>query len=172
MDYLEQYIIRLDGLEDGSYAFDFTVNDKFFSLFPDSQISHGKITIKTIFVKSGNLMNLVVDLNGKVELQCDRCLDLYLAPVKYKEEIKVRFGEEDLESEDIILKEGEYQIRLAPYFMQFILVSLPMRRVHPVDKFGVSKCDPEMLKKIRDLSVIDNSENIDPRWGKLKDLTN
>jgi uncharacterized protein len=53
---------------------------------------------------------------------------------------------------------------------EFIMLALPIKRVHPADKKGKSTCDPVMLKKLEEL-IIEEKEN-DPRWDELKKLMN
>ena len=43
--------------------------------------------------------------------------------------------------------------------------------MHPSDKKGIPLCNPEMLKKIKELEInAPADEDVDPRWDELKKL--
>ncbi len=60
---------------------------------------------------------------------------------------------------------------MAQYFYEYILLALPIQRIHPNDSRGNSTCDPEMLSKLKEHTVIEEDSN-DPRWDELKKLMN
>ena len=88
----------------------------------------------------------------------------------------VSFGEEfNNENEELlILPHGEFEMDIAQYIYEMIVLSVPLRRVHPGVKDGSLKT--EALTKLNELTVkeekeeIKEKENIDPRWDKLKQL--
>jgi uncharacterized metal-binding protein YceD (DUF177 family) len=88
----------------------------------------------------------------------------------------VRFGEEynNDNEELLILPHGEFEVDIAQYIYEMIVLSVPLRRVHPGVKDGSLKT--EALTKLNELIVKEEKkenkqeENIDPRWDKLKQL--
>jgi uncharacterized metal-binding protein YceD (DUF177 family) len=88
----------------------------------------------------------------------------------------VRFGEtfNNDNEELLILPHGEFEIDVAQYIYEMIVLSVPLRRVHPGVKDGSLKT--EALTKLNELTVKEQKEvnkkeeNIDPRWDKLKQL--
>jgi uncharacterized metal-binding protein YceD (DUF177 family) len=72
------------------------------------------------------------------------------------------------------LLHGEFEIDIAQYIYEMIVLSVPLRRVHPGIKDGSLKT--EALTKLNELTVKEQKkehkeeENIDPRWDKLKQL--
>ena len=85
----------------------------------------------------------------------------------------VKFGKaQDENDPDIIaVPADEPDLDMRQYFYEYILLSLPIRRVHPDDKDGNSTCDPEMLKKLKE-HIVRNESEPDPRWDDLKKLMN
>jgi uncharacterized protein len=65
----------------------------------------------------------------------------------------------------------EHELDMKQYFYEYILLALPIKRVHPDDKNGNSTCDPEMLKKLKEHIISEEVES-DPRWDELKKLIN
>jgi uncharacterized metal-binding protein YceD (DUF177 family) len=50
------------------------------------------------------------------------------------------------------------------------MLALPIRKIHPNDSDGKSKCNPAMLQKLNDLRA--EEPESDPRWDQLKKLMN
>jgi uncharacterized metal-binding protein YceD (DUF177 family) len=84
----------------------------------------------------------------------------------------VKFGQvsETISDEIIILSEGTYQINVAQYLYEMIILAVPQKRVHPGIEDGTLKS--EIVDKLRALEPREESLNgeKDPRWNKLKDL--
>ncbi len=118
-------------------------------------------------------MSLALDLEGTVELTCDRCLELYNQPVQKKAHIWIKFGENIQEDGDdvIWLNPEDYQINLAQIIYEYIILSIPLKHVHPSDHEGKSSCNPEMLKKLKEYTH-PHEEKSDGRWEQLKKLLN
>ena len=76
----------------------------------------------------------------------------------------------------LFLPFGEFEIDIAQYIYEMIVLSIPLRRVHPGVKDGSLKT--EALTKLNELTIKEakkrekeqEEENIDPRWDKLKQL--
>ena len=74
----------------------------------------------------------------------------------------------------LILPFGEFEIDIAQYIYEMIILSIPLKRIHPGIKDG--SLDTEALTKLKELTIKEQKkenkeeENIDPRWDKLKQL--
>ena len=70
---------------------------------------------------------------------------------------------------------GEFEVNIQQYIYELIVLSIPLKRVHPGVEDGTLESD--VLDKLEELSI-NNNENkndedeIDPRWDKLKNLLN
>lgn len=78
---------------------------------------------------------------------------------------------EDTDPDILSVPIDAYELDLQQQIYEFIMLALPIRRVHPVDKNGNSTCDPVMLKKLDEL-IVDEEKDTDPRWDELKKLMN
>ncbi len=110
-----------------------------------------------------------------VNVNCDLSNEPYDQKIKGSLQLVVKFGQEfNDENEDIlIIPHGEYEINIAQYIYELIVLSVPSKLIHPGVKDGTLKSD--ILEKLEELSPKDldekeNSEEIDPRWNKLKKL--
>lgn len=163
------------GLKEGKHLFDFELDDKFFALFEESEVKQGKIAARMELTKQSTLMILRFSAKGSVNLMCDRCLENYDQVFRNESVLYVKFGmeAEDLGDEIIVLPFDEFQINVAQYLYELVILGLPIKRVHPNDKQGNSTCNPEMLEALGNYLIEDEEADetpIDPRWNELKKL--
>ena len=117
-------------------------------------------------------MELHFDVKGTVELPCDVSMELFNYPIDADYDLIVKFGtpNSQIADEILILPEGSYQINVAQYFYEMVVLNLPLKRVHPGIEDGTLQS--EILDKLKALEPkethLKGSE--DPRWNKLKDL--
>jgi len=122
-------------------------------------------------------MELTFKASGSVNVNCDLTNEPYDQPIDGSLFLVIKFGEEfNDENEDLlILPHGEYEVNVQQYIYELIVLSIPLKRVHPGVEDGT--LDSEVLDKLEELSI-NNNENkndedeIDPRWDKLKNLLN
>jgi uncharacterized metal-binding protein YceD (DUF177 family) len=83
----------------------------------------------------------------------------------------VKFGDSfnDDHDEFIILPHGSYEVNVAQPIYEMIVLSLPIKRIHPGVIDGT--LDSILLKKLEELQPkAEQKIDDDPRWDKLKDL--
>jgi uncharacterized metal-binding protein YceD (DUF177 family) len=169
---LRQYAIPFKGLKEGKHDYHFVVDKTFFEQFESSEINRGIVDVHVELIKHTQFLELRFEINGKVTVFCDRCLDPFVTRISHQAMLYVRFGEETLEQSDdlIILAESENEVRLDQFMYEFIHLALPIQRLHPeID--GTSGCNPEMVDKLNAHHAGDpDRTTIDPRWEKLKEL--
>jgi uncharacterized metal-binding protein YceD (DUF177 family) len=182
---MKEYYIAFKGLKDGAHIFEYRLGDAFFGLFEQSLVKKGDLKATVTLKKSSRMLELHFSIEGEVGTICDRCLGHLNIPVNCQETIYVNFGDEyDEPSEElVVLPHEEHSINLAQFMYEFIVVSLPIRHVHPDNEDGTPGCDPEMLAQLGEYMVDENTpadageetedgERIDPRWEDLKKLKN
>ena len=174
MNYLSQYTIPFSGLKEGKHLFDFSADHRFFAGFEESEIEKGSVSIQIELEKRSTYLRLKFMLQGEVELICDRCLETYSQPIESTNLMLVKFSETETDDGDevIYIHPGAHQVDVAKLIYEFIVLSIPIRHVHPDDDEGKSQCDPEMLQKLDEYKVTDLPEvdPIDPRWNDLKKI--
>ena len=174
MNYLSQYTIPFSGLKEGEHLFDFSADDRFFAGFEESEITKGSVTIQIKLEKRSTYLRLNFVLKGEVELICDRCLENYLQPIKKSYPMLVKFSETETDDGDevIYIHPGSHQVEVAGLIYEFIVLSIPIRHVHPKGKKGETLCDPEMIHKLDEYKAPESDESspIDPRWNELKKI--
>jgi uncharacterized metal-binding protein YceD (DUF177 family) len=167
------YTIPLIGLKEGQHTFDFKIGEEFFELFEESEIKEGSLIALVELVKRSSHVEVLIRISGTVEISCDRCLEMFSHPIDCENNLLLKFGKslEDSDPDIISLAADEPELDLKQHLYEFIHLALPIKRVHPDDKNGKSSCDPVMLKKLEEL-IVEEKEEIDPRWDELKKLMN
>jgi uncharacterized metal-binding protein YceD (DUF177 family) len=174
MNYLSQYNIPFSGLKEGKHLFDFSADHRFFAGFEESEIEKGSVSIQVELEKRTTYLRLKFMLKGEVELICDRCLESYLQPIESINLMLVKFSETETDDGDevIYIHPGAHQVEVAKLIYEFIILSIPIRHVHPDGEDGKSLCDQEMLQKLDEYKATDVPEidPKDPRWNDLKKI--
>lgn len=176
MKKLNEYLIPFLGLKLGKHQFAFHINKTFFDYFEFDEFENADVKVNLVLEKKSTMMELHFKHKGTVYVPCDVTGEMFDLPVKGKLRVVVQFGEEfNNENEELlILPHGEHQVDVAQYIYEMIVLSVPLKRVHPGIKDGTLKSD--VLDKLNELRVtkvkekVEQEKEIDPRWDKLKQL--
>lgn len=177
MKQLNEFLIPFVGLKLGKHQFEYQINKAFFDSFDYDDFESSDIKVNVVLDKKNTLLELNLKHKGTVHVPCDLTSEMFDLPIKGKVKLIVQFGEayNDDNDELLILPHGEHQIDISQIIYEMIVLSIPLRRVHPGIKDGT--LDSEALKKLNELRVEEEKvekskadEDIDPRWDKLKQL--
>ena len=175
MKKLNEYLIPFIGLKLGKHQFEYQVDNTFFANFDYDEFESSNIKVNVVLEKKSTLMELDFKHKGTIHVSCDLTNEMFDLPIKGKINLIVNFGEEfnDDNEELLILPHGEHQIDISQYLYEMIVLSVPLKRVHPGIKDGSLKTP--VLDKLKELSGNEKKEviqeaNTDPRWDKLKKL--
>ena len=172
---LKAFDIQFVGLKVGEHVYKFEIDYKFFEYFQYNDFNNVGVSVDINLVKKSSFLELNFQANGSVNVNCDLTNESYAEKLHASFNLDVNFGDEynDENDEILILPRGEYEINVAHYIYELIVLSLPQKRVHPGVEDGT--LDSDILKRLEDLSpkCLKNTtpkEHIDPRWEKLKKL--
>ena len=120
--------------------------------------------------------SLIYSGNGSVNINCDVSNEPYDQPINFNFNLVVKFGQEYNNENDsiLIIPHGSHEINIAQYIYELIVLSIPQKRIHPGVEDGT--LNSEILRKLEDLSPNtdlkgeSSSNDVDPRWNKLKKL--
>ena len=185
MGKFDSYNIQLKTMEIGKSEFEYHLDNEFFGMIGE-EIQKGDIKCKVLVAKSTKQSELNFDLEGKVVVECDRCLEEMDQPIKTTGHLVVRFGKEFKDDGDdiVVIPEEQGFINISWFLYEFITLAIPIKHVHP---YGL--CNKNMSKKLREHLAVDadDAENgfegeeddfeesneevkTDPRWDALKNL--
>jgi uncharacterized metal-binding protein YceD (DUF177 family) len=180
MKVTNEFLIPFVGLKLGKHQFEYQINKSFFDHFEYDEFESANIKVTTVLKKSNTMLELSFKHKGTINVPCDLTNESFDLPIKGKLDLIVRFGEtyNDDNEELLILPFGEHQINVAQYIYEMIVLSIPLKKVHPGIKDGT--LDSEALKKLEEMSANNHvndknaiekkEENTDPRWDSLKKL--
>lgn len=134
MERLRNYDILFSSLKLGSHSFKMSVGQPFFNLFDFKQeFKAPKIEVDIEIIKHSSFLELKVNVEGIVILECD------ISGVEYEQTIKneiktlVKFGEafDDTNEEVLMLPLGSHSVNVSQLIYESVLLSIPMKHVHP-----------------------------------------
>lgn len=177
MKQLKEYIIPFVGLKQGKHQFEFKIDNTFFEHFEYDEFNAANVDVVLELNKKTTMLELTFKARGTVNVNCDLTNEPYDQPIKNELFLVVKFGDEfNDENEDLlIIPHGEFEIKVAQYVYELVVLAVPSKCIHPGVKDGSLQSD--ILEKLEELSPKErknenNSEETDPRWDKLKNLLN
>lgn len=179
MNKTKEYLIPFIGLKTGKHHFEYQISNSFFEIFDYQEFNYSNIKVNVVLEKKSTIMELSFKHKGSVNVPCDMTNEEFDLPIKGKMKLIVRFGDvfNNDNEELLVIPHGEFQIEISQYIYEMIVLSVPLRRIHPGIKDG--SLNTEALAKLKELTVEklkrenkkeEKEENIDPRWDKLKQL--
>ena len=172
MGRFDKYNVDLKGMRVASLELEFDLDNAFFADIDGEEFQKGAVKAKVAVNKNRDIFDFSFSLAGTVIVPCDRCLDDLAIDVYTENTLRVKLGESYADEGDIVIvPESEGDLNIAWYLYEFIVLALPMKRVH-----APGKCNHEMTGKLKKHSVDADENNdgeemqIDPRWAGLKDL--
>lgn len=164
----KQYIVKFAGLPVGTHEFEFKIDGKFFEQFADSEIQKADLDARIVLLKQNHLMQMQFEINGTVNLSCDRCLIDYDFPIESQEELVLKTGDpEESNDEILVINEGDAGADISHYLYEYIMLALPYRRV-PCEIDDEVECDEVTREKLDESSVQETEPN--PVWEKLNKI--
>lgn len=190
------YKIPLKTLAIGNHTFNYELDTEYFRKIDSQEVQRGKVLAKVLVINNGSNYEIYFDLEGIVQVPCDRCLDDMDLPVCQKGRLIVKFGQTYSEEGDeiIVIPEIEGEINISWFLYEFIALSIPMKHIHAHGKcnrlmtstlkkhLANGSEDEQDTNEIEEIdNVFENSESIadfddsdsqqtDPRWDALKKI--
>lgn len=188
MGKFDSYNIQLKTMEIGESFVEYHLGNDFFEAIDEDAIQKGNVTARVRIVKNTKQSELHFELEGKVIVLCDRCLEEMDQPIKTSGQLIVRMGKEFKDDGDdvVIIPEEQGIINVSWFMYEFVELAIPIKHVHP---FG--RCNMGMANKLSEHLVSsdsfeDDDESftgadaintdaesdgpIDPRWSALAAL--
>lgn len=158
MGKLDGYKVDLKGMATDTVSYRWQADNDFFSAVQGSEIKQGLLDVALRVKRTSGAYELEFQLQGEVEVTCDRCLESMNQPIDAFCTLRVVMGEDFVDDGDVVvIPEREGVINVAWNIYEFAALQIPLRHVHP-------NCEA--------LSESSEEERVDPRWAELKKLIN
>jgi uncharacterized metal-binding protein YceD (DUF177 family) len=174
MNFRRDYEIAFVGLKPGIHYFEYPIDNKFFAHYEQQDFSNCNTIVKLELNKENGFMLLKFDVDGKVDVSCDRCgnpLTLQLWD-EFKVMVKLvdnpdEMNEQEEDPDVYYISHGESHLHLADWIYEFINLSIPLQKMCSPDELGGSQCNKDVLAKLSQEKNIYNKE-ANPVWKALK----
>jgi uncharacterized metal-binding protein YceD (DUF177 family) len=169
VDYLKQFKIPFKGLRLGTHEYNWEVGKPFFEAIENTDVHDCKLNVDLVLKKQERMMILSFTITGTIEVSCDRCLDHFDLPLNIREDYYVKYGDSYREESDqvLIIPDSTYQLDVSVLIFDYVTLAIPIRKVHPEDPEGKTKCNVKTLNTLENLR---EKHGTDPRWDALKKL--
>lgn len=163
MKHNREYEIAWQGLKAGVHKFQYEVDDRFIQERDAEQdFKDLDAQVNLSFDKQNNFFLLHFDIDGSVTVACDRCGDDFKLRLWDEFDLLIKLISDDAnemeEDADVVyIPRSETVIDISKWIYEFVLLSVPLQRVHPDKPDGNPGCNPEALKLLDQLSEPDGS---------------
>lgn len=172
MLFLNQYVINFTGLKEGEHNFEFDLDNKFFEHFDYNDFNSCQIKAEVRVNKKPNLLEFVFSSKGQININCFVSNEPFDYLQEHQIKLVVKLSSELINDNEelVILPVGTSTLNVAQYLFEMIILSLPIKIIHPGVVDG--SLESETLNKLKELESKAQEKNskIDLRWDKLKDL--
>lgn len=177
----ENYRIEIQGLKLGSFKYEFDLGTAFFANFPNAIIQNAALKVDIALEKRAHLIELNLQFSGTVELECDRSLELFHEPLNLVQKLLYKFGEEpgEVDEQLTILGWKDQYIELSQAIYDFVILSLPMKKLHPKFRGEVLEATDEtdgllvyttQTEEEKEIERLEAENEVDSRWATLLKL--
>jgi uncharacterized metal-binding protein YceD (DUF177 family) len=173
---LKEFTIPFIGLKIGTHHYDYKIEKAFFEHFEYEDFNDANVKVDVNLLKNTTLLELNFKISGTVNINCDITNEPFNQDIENEFDLVVNFGDEynDENIDILVLPHGAYEINIQQYIYELIVLSVPIKRIHPGVEDGTLSSDileklKELSPKLDDEQKEDNKE-IDPRWNTLKKL--
>ena len=171
MSKVKGFSVKFIGLKEGTHNFKFPLSKSFFETFEYSEFNSVDINVDLVLVKKPTIIELSLKGTGSVNINCTLTNEPFDYQINSKLNLLVKFGDsyDDENDELLVLPHGSHSIDLDQYFYEMIVLSMPIRNVHPDVENGT--IDSEILNRLKEFDINkEKNSNFDARWDKLKEL--
>ncbi|PWL29021.1 DUF177 domain-containing protein [Roseivirga spongicola] len=174
----KKYDIHIYKLSNGVHEYQFEIGKEFFEMFDGDLVENGQLNAVVSLNKSDSMIQVDFNIEGSLELECDRSLEKFDFPIHIDQNMIYKYGEEDKElSEDVFVIEKNTQtLNVAGIMYEFIGLEIPMKKLHPKFQEEEDEDDESEGSMIytseAEEDIEQKEEDIDPRWAALKNLKN
>ncbi len=176
MKHNREFEIAWQGLKLGVHEFTFSIGSDFMKEHgaPEEFMDwHAEVKLK--FDRQTSFFQLHFDIAGFVTAPCDRCGDDFKLEIWDEFDLLVKLTgdvddeEESEEEADIaFIPRSETVLDISKWIYEFVLLSIPIQKLHRDHPDGSPGCNPEALKLLNRLSEHEEATTHNTIWKGLE----
>ncbi len=173
-----EYEIAFVGLKPGVHEFVYEILDKFFEPYQPQEFTNCHAKVKLMLDKKTGFMLLKFDVDGKVDVVCDRCgnnlplqlWDEFNVVVKLVDD-PANLNDNEEDPDIYYIGKNESHMQVADWIYEFINLSIPMQKMCKDNEIGGPQCNKEVLEKLNKMA---DTKSDDPKgiWKGLDQFKN
>ena len=169
--------IAWQGLKLGEHELIFDLDDKFLMWkYPETEYKQLNVQIKVTFDKQVNFFMFHFNIDGSLVVPCDRCGEEFELSLWDEFDLLVKLN--DVEDEDQIEEEAdvvfitrsETVLDISDWLYEFLMLSIPLQKIHPQDAKGNDTCNPDVLAFLKQSAEALEQENKNTIWKGLDSI--
>ena len=177
MKHQRTYEIAWQGLKPGPHAFEYDIDDRFMLEKEAGEgFSNWKVRVNLSFDKHENFFILKFDIDGSVTVPCDRCGDEFSLRLWDEFNLIIKLmgdnaGPVEDEDDVVFIPRSETVIDVSGWLYEFIMLSIPIQRLHSDQPDGKPGCNAKALDLLGTMQdAIDHHEPVsgDSIWKGLE----
>jgi uncharacterized metal-binding protein YceD (DUF177 family) len=146
--------------------------------YGEQDFTNCQANVKLQVDKKPGFMMLKFDIDGSMDVLCDRCGNSLQLRLWDEFHIIVKMVDEpdqmNLQEEDpdvYYISKGESHLHVSDWIYEFINLSIPLQKRCADDEIGGPKCNKEVLEKLRQMEE-DSNKEANPLWKGLDQFKN
>jgi uncharacterized protein len=165
---LKGFGINIIGLGNKVHHFEYEFGDEFFRHYGSELVSAGSFRADVTLNKHETFIEADFIIKGKLQLTCDRSLELFDHPININSRIVFKFGDHDEEitEEIVMIHRDTATLEIGQYVYEFIGLAVPLKKLHPKFDQGEEATEGGIIYTSGDVQ----EQESDPRWEILKKL--
>ena len=167
------FSIPFVGLKRGEHKFTYDLGKEFFIEQEAEDFENPDVVINLTLEKNVGFMMLKFEVGGAAVVTCDRCGNPIEMELWDEFNILVKSADDpekmNLQEEDpdvFYISRGESHLEVSGWLYEFAMLSIPNQRMCKEEDKGGPQCNNEVLKKLEEMSKVEekNANNI---WKDL-----
>ena len=169
--------IAWQGLKLGEHELIFDLDDKFLMWkYPETEYKQLNVQIKVTFDKQVNFFMFHFNIDGSLVVPCDRCGEEFELSLWDEFDLLVKLN--DVEDEDqieeeadvVFISRSETVLDISDWLYEFLMLSIPLQKIHPQDAKGNDTCNPGVLAFLKQSAEALEQENKNTIWKGLDSI--
>ena len=169
--------IAWQGLKLGEHELIFDLDDKFLMWkYPETEYKQLNVQIKVTFDKQVNFFMFHFNIDGSLAVPCDRCGEEFELSLWDEFDLLVKLN--DVEDEDqieeeadvVFISRSETVLDISDWLYEFLMLSIPLQKIHPQDAKGNDTCNPDVLAFLKQSAEALEQENKNTIWKGLDSI--
>lgn len=172
-----EFELAWQGLKLGEHILDYQLDSNFLKekgVMPED-ISNIEANVSLKLNKHESFFELHFDIDGFISTPCDRCGDDFKLALWDEFDLIVKLSDTELaedvaeEADVVFVPRSETVLDLSKWLYEFLILSIPLQRVHPIDAKGISGCNQDVIKLL-DVFAERPDEKTNDIWKGLSNL--